>query len=211
MDIAQITVGAFGANCYIVWADPLKAVVIDPGADAPRIRACLEDNRLTVTAYMLTHGHVDHISAAADLCETHPAPVGLHRIDTQWAFEEATQMPPFYPPPGKPSDMSRVFGDAAAWSDGGLEYEALLTPGHTPGSVCFFFRSENSLFSGDTLFAGSVGRSDLPGGDSRQLAASLKALRSLPDDVTVYPGHGPATTIGREKRTNIFMQSNTAL
>jgi glyoxylase-like metal-dependent hydrolase (beta-lactamase superfamily II) len=149
---------------------------------------------------------MDHISALAEVQSRFPAPVGLHTQDQSWAFTEVNQMPPFYGVPERPQSLERDFCSELEWSDAGLDYRVIPTPGHTPGGVCFYFPEQGALFSGDTLFAGSVGRTDLPGGDSRILKESLDHLALLDEDTVVYPGHGPATRIGHEKRTNFFMQ-----
>jgi hydroxyacylglutathione hydrolase len=206
MHIETIVVGEFQVNCGIVWRDASQAIVIDPGSDPDAILALVRRERLTVCAYMLTHGHVDHISALADLCDAMPAPIGMHASDLSWAFSEANGMLPFYPPPRRPAEIARHLIDGQVWQDGGIECRVIATPGHTPGSVCLFFPADNVLFSGDTLFAGSVGRTDLPGGDARRLSKSLGRIAELPDHVSIYPGHGPVTDLAKEKRTNFFMR-----
>jgi hydroxyacylglutathione hydrolase len=205
MNIETIVVGAFEVNCFVIWGESKEAIIIDPGCDAEVILDFLQARQLTVASYMLTHGHMDHISALAPLHDACPAPIGLHSKDITWAFTESNQMPP-YGIPRKPSEISRVLAEGQVWQDGGLTYKVIESPGHTPGGVCFLFPTESVLITGDTLFAGSVGRTDFPGGDSRVLKASLKRLAALDDPLKVYPGHGPTTTIGYEKKTNYFMQ-----
>jgi glyoxylase-like metal-dependent hydrolase (beta-lactamase superfamily II) len=207
MHVEVLVVGAFEVNCVVIWGDQKKALVFDPGEQPDRVKALLADNSLSVAAYLLTHGHVDHISALAALHADHPAPVGIHAADLQWAFDPRNQMPPFYGPPARPARIERLLEDGQEWIDGGLVYNVIATPGHTPGSVSFFFPDNDLLVSGDTLFAGSVGRTDLEGGDARTLAASLERIGGLPGRTSVYPGHGPTTRIDREKQTNYFMQS----
>lgn len=207
MHIETIIVGEIQTNCYVVWTESKQAIVIDPGAEATRILAFLEKNNLSVATYLLTHGHMDHISALKDMYEAMPAPIGLHSADIEWAFDESNQMPPFYLAPKRQPEIARVFKDKQEWTDGGLTYRVISTPGHTPGSVCFHFQEQDVFFSGDTLFAGSVGRADLPGGNSQVLSASLKKIATLPDNTVVYPGHGPATDMAHEKKTNFFMIS----
>jgi hydroxyacylglutathione hydrolase len=202
MNIDTITVGPFEVNCYIVRGVADDLLVIDPGADASRIRELL---RGSVAAYLLTHGHADHVSALADLMSSHPAPVYLHEADMRWAFTDRNQIPPYYAAPAPPNGIVHYVTDGAVYSEGGFRFCALETPGHTPGGVCFWFPNEGILFSGDTLFNGSVGRTDLPGGSARLLSASLQKIAGLPDHTRVYPGHGPATTIGAEKKTNAFL------
>ena len=205
MQIKIIPVGSFAVNCYILHG-PAGAIVIDPGAEADTIRLALEELDLQPAAYVLTHGHVDHISALADLVDHHPAPVRLARADLNWAFEPANRMPPFYDVPRRPAGAIAPLEDGAVCRDAGLEYTVVATPGHTPGSVCLWFRDPQVLFTGDTLFMGSVGRTDLPGGDSRVLNASLKKLEALPAETTLYPGHGPDTQLAHERRTNFFLR-----
>lgn len=207
MNIETVTVGEFQANCFVIRAESKQAIVIDPGAEAERVMTFLKKNRLSVASYLLTHGHMDHISVLAEMYDAMPAPVGIHGADLKWAFDQGNQMPPFYSTVKRPPEIARVLKDGQEWMDADLTYRVILTPGHTPGSVCFLFPAQNILFSGDTLFAGSVGRTDLPGGNSRALSASLAKLAQLPDNTAVYPGHGPVTNIACEKKTNFFMQS----
>ena len=159
-----------------------------------------------MSAYLITHGHMDHVSALAPLCAALPAPVAMHPRDAAWAFTADNQMPPFYPVPAQPPAIERPLADGQTWVDGALRYEVLATPGHTPGGVCFYFPADKVVFTGDTLFANSVGRTDLPGSSERALTTSLRKLLQLPDDTVVYPGHGPHTTIGAERAANPFLQ-----
>lgn len=206
LNIKKVVVGAFEVNCWIVWDKTKQAIVIDPGADANKIKKVVKDNELSVAAYLLTHGHADHISALADISEIIPAELGIHPDDAKWAFTPQNSIPPFYPQPATPAKIERSFIDGQTWLDSGLDYTIIATPGHTPGGVCFYFPKEELLFCGDTLFAGSAGRTDLPGGDSRILANSLKKLKQLPDNTKVHSGHGPSSTIEHEKNTNFFMR-----
>jgi hydroxyacylglutathione hydrolase len=206
MNIRTLAVGNLGANCFIVSDDQQHALIIDPGDEADRIAQVVRDNHLVVAAYLITHGHMDHLSALADLEREFAAPVGIHPADEKWAFGGANQMPPWYDVPDRPRNLHRVFVDNQEWSDFGLQYRVLGTPGHTPGCVCFHFPREKTIFTGDTLFAGSVGRTDFPGGDDQRLTQSLTRLTQLPGDTVVFPGHGPQTTIGQEKKTNPFLR-----
>jgi hydroxyacylglutathione hydrolase len=208
MNLETVTVGAFAVNCYVIWDHGRNALVVDPGADPERIQEVIEANRLNVSAYLITHGHADHVGALAALRRTHPAPVALSAEDARWAFGPRNQILPYYPTPQSPSEIARNVQDGQTWTDGELRYRVISTPGHTPGGVCFYFPEALALFAGDTLFQGSVGRTDLPGGNPRVLSLSLKKLKSLPDDTKVFPGHGPETTIGIEKHTNFFLRNN---
>lgn len=207
MRIETLVVGEFQVNCYIIVGHENHCLILDPGKDAETIKDSVATNGLTVSAYLLTHAHMDHISALADLLDSHPAPVACHHADWAWAFSAENAMPPFYPAPRQPESVEhRALSEGQAWRDAGLMYRIIETPGHSIGSVCFHFPEDNVLFSGDTLFAGSVGRTDLPGGDSRQLGASLEKLAVLPDETAIYCGHGPHTSLSQEKQTNFFMQ-----
>jgi glyoxylase-like metal-dependent hydrolase (beta-lactamase superfamily II) len=204
--VVTIPTGQFGANCHIAADDDGHALVIDPGDEADKLLDILRRRRWTVAAYLITHGHMDHLSALADMEREHPAPVAMHPADAQWAFGAGNRMLPWYDTPAPPENLSRHLADNQEWTDFGLHYRVLATPGHSPGSVCFYFPEEKALFTGDTLFAGSVGRTDFPGGDDRLLGESLAKLARLPADTVVLAGHGPQTTIGQEKQTNPFLR-----
>lgn len=205
MQIESVLVGAFGANCLLVWDDPAQAIVIDPGAEAESIRSALARKGLAVAAYWITHGHIDHVSALGDLLKTHPAPVRLHAADAAWAFTAANRYPPYLRGPERPDSLVPV-ADGDLLSAGGLTARVLHTPGHTPGGVCYLFEQHATLATGDTLFQGSVGRTDLPGGDWGALARSLSRLLTLDDRLKVLPGHGPDSTLGEERRRNPFLR-----
>ena len=205
MQVDTLEVGAFAANCYVIRNGGKHALVVDPGAEAGRIIAFLRERDVDVVAYILTHGHMDHVSALADVHRAFPAPVALHPKDAAWAFTPANQMPPHYDVPEAPPHLERVLEDKQEWNDIGLTYHTLFTPGHAPGHIAFHFPTERVLMAGDLLFQGSVGRIDLPGGNRSDMQASLQRIVQLPDDTVVYPGHGPATTIGQERRTNPFL------
>ena len=142
----------------------------------------------------------------AALAATRSAPILMHPDDQAWAFTDLNSMPPFYTTPQQPSTAIAELVEGTTYALAGLTIGIIETPGHTPGGVCIHFRQEDILITGDTLFAGSVGRTDLPGGDSRALTASLQKLKGLPDATRIYPGHGPDSTLGQEKRTNYSMQ-----
>lgn len=208
MKIKSIPVGAFGVNCWIVSNPKREAIVIDPGADAPLIEATISQMRLTVVGYLLTHGHMDHVSALAELLDKHPAPIRLHPADATWAFSEANQMLPYYPAPTPPpaellhTDLVESTGNEMA----GFTYDVLETPGHSPGSVCLYFVEENAIFTGDTILAGSAGRTDFPGGDAAALRASLKRLLHLPPKTSICSGHGQPSSLEHELLNNPFLQ-----
>ena len=206
MNIETIPVGPFAVNCNIIWGNEKKAIVIDPGFDYNEITEVLEKNGLEVAVYIMTHGHADHIHDLCFMLEKYPAPVMMHEADIDWAFGPTNTIAPYYGVPGKPSTIERVIKSNAVYTDAGLTYQVICTPGHSPGGMCIYFEKQNVLFAGDTLFRESVGRTDLPGGDARILTESLKKLVILPEETEVYCGHGPNTTIGYEKDHNFFMQ-----
>ena len=207
MHIKTIPVGPYEVNCYIVSTTGPEAAVIDPGADAGAILEYLQTRHLTPEAYLLTHGHADHVSALEQLLIVHKIPVLMHADDQRWAFTPRNQIPPFYPALTATPATLRTMTDGEIISIAGIQFKVIATPGHTPGGVCFFAEKEQVLFSGDTLFQGTVGRTDLPGGNGKVLAQSLKKLAQLPPDTRVLPGHGEATTIGAEQRSNIFFRA----
>lgn len=206
MQIEQVVVGAFEVNCWLAAGGDNKAIVIDPGDDPGLIIETLQEKNWSVAAYFMTHAHMDHINALYAVHKKFPAPVAIHESDRKWAFTPQNTLPPFFLQPPQAPDAE--FIDLAEISSGthaGLDWQIIHTPGHTPGGVCFLFPQENVLFSGDTLFAGSVGRTDLPGGHTKTLTASLKKLLELPDSTRIYPGHGPFTNLANEKRRNPFL------
>lgn len=206
MKIDTIVTGAFEVNCYIVHGAGQRAIVVDPGDNAPVIIAALQRAGLSVAVFLLTHGHADHSGALADVSAVFPAPTRITAADGAWAFQPLNQIPPYYGPPQKPHGEVTYIQDGQILDDAGLSYQVLGSPGHSPGGVCFYFEKEGVLFSGDTLFRGSVGRSDLPGGDSRLLARSLARLARLPSSTIIYPGHGLSSTMADEKASNFFLR-----
>ena len=201
MERLTIQVGGFEVNCSIL-SENGKAWIVDPGQEAERIIDLLAKKGLEPAAILLTHGHFDHISGIPGLLEKFPdLPVYVHEKDLQMIGHPLNQLPPEYTSFTKPCNLVDL--DKLEGLDG---LEILETPGHTPGGVCYYFPKDKLLLSGDTLFAGSVGRTDLPGGDMATLMDSLRKLTALPEDTLVIPGHGMHTTIAAEKRGNPFLQ-----
>ena len=203
-----LTVGALQCNCSILGDEASgEAIVVDPGDDIPRIVALLLKHRLTVKQILITHAHIDHIAGAAKLKQLTGAPVLYNQRDLPLVKMMDMQAgwlgvaTPEVHPPDDTLDDGRMIAIA------GLTGSILHTPGHTQGSVCLHLPAENLLLAGDTLFAGSVGRTDLPGGDGPMLIRSIRErLLTLSDDTIVLPGHGPRTTIGEERQSNPFLR-----
>lgn len=198
------------SNCYVVAPERGgAAVVIDAPPDPDGVGALLRRHDLTPVAVLVTHAHIDHVGGAGSLDRRYSVSTYLHPDDGWLAAAPEEQLRSLFGmvPPGDfaPPDRFVDLADGETLKLAGLSFDVLHTPGHTPGHCCFL--ADGSLFSGDQLFAGSVGRTDLPGGDWDTLVDSMKAkILVLDDDVEVLPGHGPATTIGRERRTNPFLQ-----
>ncbi len=207
MNIEAQATGFLEENCYFATNPATReTVVIDPGDDAPQLAARLKQMNAVVVAYLLTHGHVDHITALAGLAAIHPATIYLHPRDAEWCFSDRNDLPGFYSAPAKPKGPIVPVREGDVLELAGARWTVLETPGHTPGGVCYRLEPDLALFAGDTLFRGSAGRTDLPGGDARTLTRSLRKLAALPDSLAVYPGHGDPTTIGHEKKHNFFLQ-----
>jgi hydroxyacylglutathione hydrolase len=211
-----IPVGVLQCNCSII-GDPVsrEALVVDPGDEVNRILDLLGRHKLTVKAIVSTHAHIDHVGGLSKLHQYTGAPVLMHRDDLPLyqAMEMQASFLGVHPPELTEIDQLLKEGDSLRW--GSFEAQVIHTPGHTPGSVSLYLPHEArkitipapQLFSGDTLFAGSIGRTDLWGGSLDQIMASLRTkLMGLPDETIVHPGHGPATTIGHERQLNPFLQ-----
>ncbi len=205
MKVEAITVGAFEVECYLAWGSAGQALAIDPGAQPELIRARLTKLGLELAGCLLTHGHMDHVSALAGLLQDSNAFWAIHRQDLDWTFSESNCWPPFYEIPQRPTAPPRLLEDGEEFDAAGLKIHVIWTPGHSPGGVCYYFPAANILFSGDTIFRGTVGRTDLPAADARQLTASLQKLARLPDNTRIFPGHGPATTLADEFQNNPFI------
>ena len=202
-----LPVGAFDANCAVLWNDGGDACwIVDPGADAGAIAAFCGAQGLRPALVAFTHGHFDHIGGVTGLLEKWPdLPVHISPGDAAWAFTRANAWEGAYPATPRPATLVADLVEGATLAAAGLSARVLATPGHTPGGVCLRFEGEGLLLSGDTLFAGSCGRTDFPGGSREEMEASLRRLAALPPETEVVPGHGPATTIGREVATNPFL------
>lgn len=203
IQIQTWTFGSYQTNCYLVQAaGSTGCCLIDPGSEAPVILEKLAALGLTLDAILLTHGHFDHVGAVEELVEATGCRLWMEKSDWVLPIDPLTTR--FFPLSNCDFTEISFFEDQDILSAGGLSFQCLKTPGHTPGSTCFLV--ENTLFSGDTLFAGSCGRTDFPGGSGEEMRHSLQRLAALNGNITVFPGHGPATTLERERATNPYLQ-----
>lgn len=206
MERKIIPVGPYAANCVVLWNGDGACWIVDPGADAADIVAFCAEKKLRPALVALTHGHFDHIGGVSGLLAQWPdLPVHIAPGDEPWAFTHANAWGGEYPATARPATLVADLVDGAELSAAGLSARILATPGHTPGGVCLLFNDVPLLLSGDTLFAGSCGRTDFPGGSRTALAASLRRLAALPPETVVVPGHGATTTIAREVASNPFL------
>jgi hydroxyacylglutathione hydrolase len=208
MILETFPVGPLHCNCTILGDEVThEAMVVDPGDNIPEILSRLQKHGLTLRQIVVTHAHIDHVGGAAQLRKLTGAPVLMNQQDLALLGMMEMQAgwigvpTPEVAPPDASAEDGLAIGLAA------LPAEVIHTPGHTPGSICLLFPAQHLLLAGDTLFAGSIGRTDLPGGDGHQILRSLRdRLLVLPDATRVVPGHGPETTIGEERHSNPFLQ-----
>jgi glyoxylase-like metal-dependent hydrolase (beta-lactamase superfamily II) len=202
-----VVVGPLGVNCSILWCDRTKSgVVVDPGGDPEKIMAVVSRHGVSVTCIINTHGHFDHVGANKALKQLLEVPLYIHQAD-EVLLSRVAQVAAMYGMAGENSPAPDGYlADGQLISFGDCSLSVIHTPGHTPGGCCLYSESAQKLISGDTLFADGVGRTDLPGGSHQQLVDSIRSkLFVLPDQVRVYPGHGPSTTIGHEKQNNPYL------
>ena len=202
MEVYKLPLGPFGTNCYVAVDENGRAAVIDPGLYAPELQTLLREKTAAVETILLTHGHADHISGAAALREATGAPISIHTLDNDFT-DGPLCMADECGYPFAPFRADRLLEDGDTVAFGKETMTVLHTPGHTPGSVCFL--CGELLFSGDTLFAGSCGRTDLPGGSGADILRSLRRLAELPGNYTVCPGHGELSTLDEERQSNFYI------
>ena len=210
MLIEQLTVGSFETNCYILRSSEAQkdCLLIDAGLEAEPLIDYLSENHLNPLAVILTHGHIDHIAGLVFLQKNWPEiKVYIHKLDVPM-LEGKDNLSEFTGQTLSRLKADFLLEDGQVIEIAGIKLKVFHTPGHTPGSICLYSSDDKIVFAGDTIFAGSVGRTDFPGGSSEQLLKSIKEkLLSLPDNTKILPGHGPATSVAIEKKQNPFLQN----
>ncbi|QDG51885.1 MBL fold metallo-hydrolase [Persicimonas caeni] len=207
--IESLTVGPIQTNVYVVGcAETGEGVIVDAGGDPEGLLGLADEHDLKITKILQTHAHIDHVAAIPEIKEATGAPIYLHP-DDMMLWQAAPQQGQMFGIPVEqlPSPDKELF-DGQTIAIGKLSAEVIFLPGHSPGSVGFHIAEHSVILSGDVLFAGSMGRVDLPGSDRNQMRASLERISGLPDDTRVLSGHGPATSIGREKQLNPFLKQD---
>ena len=206
MQIKRFPLGMLMTNCYVVYSRTKDALVVDPGGPAAEVKSFMDDEGLTLRKVLLTHGHSDHLFGVGDLRNLAVDGVAIHSGDSDCLTDAEANLSARMGAPISFDPADNFLSDGDEFCVGDMKVRVIHTPGHTVGGCCFLITEgdESILMSGDTLFAESVGRSDLPGGDESILNESLLKLSDFPDSLKVYPGHGPATTIGHEKKRNPF-------
>jgi hydroxyacylglutathione hydrolase len=208
MILEMLAVGPFQENCYVLGDEETgEGAIVDPGDEAARIALAVEQTNLEIGQILVTHAHIDHVGAVAALADEYACPVLMHAEAEPMLKQLPTQAMTMGLRFGKVPTVDRYIEDEEVLEVGGLRLESRYTPGHAPGHLAFYVESESLVLSGDALFAGSVGRTDLFGGSMEVLMRSIRErLLTLPDETRVCSGHGPQTTIGNERTYNPFLQ-----
>ena len=208
MILQGLTVGPFQENCYIVGDEASgEGALIDPGDEATRIALAVEQTEVEIGSIILTHSHIDHVGAVADLADEYSCPVLLHAEAEQMLQNVQQQAVMMGVKFGRVPQVDRYIAADETLQVGSVRLKSLYTPGHAPGHLAFYIEEEGVVISGDAVFAGSIGRTDLPGGSMEVLMESIRdQILTLPDQTRLYPGHGPDTTVGQERAANPFLQ-----
>jgi hydroxyacylglutathione hydrolase len=203
----RIPVGPIQANNYVLWNDNLEGLIIDPGSEGSRINVYIKENNIIPKAILLTHAHFDHIGGIEEVRNQWNVPVYVHKNEADWLVDPNLNGSSIFPVEDIRTNPAEVLFEREELATvGSFTFQVLETPGHSPGSVSFYFDDAAVVFSGDALFQGSIGRTDLPGGNHQQLLASIHdKLLVLPENTIVASGHGPETTIHNEMDTNPFL------
>jgi len=202
--LKTFTVGLMEANCYILYnLDKRGGLIIDPGGEASRLIKFIKQEKISIRYIINTHGHPDHIGANREVKEHTKAPILIHQYDAPMLLKSQSILPSIFllQHSSPPADTFIKDGDLIECA--GMRLKVLHTPGHTPGGISLL--TNESIFTGDTLFSGSIGRFDLPGSSQQILLNSIKKILSLDENLTIYPGHGPSTTVGQELHSNPFI------
>ena len=206
MKVIRIPAGVYAANCYIVYSETTNdGIIVDPGGDADVILKVIDGNDLKIKHIILTHGHGDHIGGVVELLDVLKVPLLVHEDDVEMISDAKMNLSNIMPIGAVELNPNKVLKDGDIITFGDLEAKIIHTPGHTPGGICI--KIGDNLITGDTLFQGSIGRTDLEGGDYDTIIKSIKEnLLVFPDNTIVWPGHGVESTIGSEKRNNPFLR-----
>jgi hydroxyacylglutathione hydrolase len=208
--VQTFTVGAFQENCYLLVDDRTnRAVIVDPGSEGTRLVEAIDNSGATLDAIWITHAHVDHVGAIASIKQRWDVPVYLHPLDRRLYEAAGRQAQVYNVPFEEPPPPDREFAEGEHIKVGDVELEVMHAPGHSPGHVVI--HGDGIAFVGDCLFAGSIGRTDLPFSNPPQLAATLERISALPPETVVYPGHGMDTTIGEERISNPFLNGSARI
>jgi len=202
--LKTFTVGPMEANCYILYSpDKREGLIIDPGAEGARLIKFIQEKKISIRYIINTHGHPDHIGANRKVKEHTSAPILIHQRDAPMLTKSESILTLIFPLEYSSPPADTFIKDGDLIECAGMRLKVLHTPGHTPGGISLL--TDDSIFTGDTLFAGSVGRFDLPGGSQEVLLNSIRKILSLGENLTIYPGHGPSTSVGEELHSNPFI------